>query len=116
MTLWYDLSPADYAKGLEYNAERCDQQAARLRAEPKAWEAAKPWASSDANRSERNAIRLRAMAKLCNASAAARAGDVDFLGLSDPSQTRDQEHVAIATIEALVTAMPLSALPGLPRQ
>lgn len=112
MTIWYDLTPAEYAKGLEYNAERCDQQAARLRAEPKSWEAAKPWAPSDANRSERNAIRLRAMAKLCHASEATRAGDVDFMGLSEPSQTRDQEQVAIATIEALVAAIPHSALPA----
>jgi hypothetical protein len=42
------------------------------------------------------------MALLCDASAAATAGGVDFLGMTDPSQPRDAEDAAIARAESLV--------------
>ena len=40
------------------------------------------------------------MALLCDRSDAARAGDVDFRRLSDPTFPRDQEAETVAAIEA----------------
>ncbi len=103
--MWYDLAPTEYAKGLEWNATRCDEQAARHRADSKAW------APYEARRAERNANRLRAMARLCVMTTEDRAGGVDFLGMSCPSQTVAQEAVAIATVDAMAARAPFTPLP-----
>lgn len=94
MSAWYDLSPAAYAKGLRYSADRSDETAAHHIA------TGKPWSSHEADRYRRQARRLRAMALLCDRSTATRAGDVDFLGMKDPSQSREAESAAIAKAEA----------------
>lgn len=90
--MWYDLTPADYAKGLRYGAERSDESAARRLAE------GKPWSPHDAAYMRRQARRLRAMAMLCDRSTATRAGDVDFRRLNDPSVPREQEDATVAEI------------------
>lgn len=90
---WYDLEPIEYARGLEYRADRSDESARRQRAQ------GKPWSEQEAQRYERQARRLRAMALLCVRSTATRAGDVDFLGMSDPTQTPEAEAAAIAKAE-----------------
>lgn len=92
---WYDQPPAGYAKGLRYGADRSDECARRKREE------GKPWSAYDAERFERQARRLRAMALLCERSTATRAGDVDFLGMSDPTRTREAEDAAIAQAERI---------------
>lgn len=91
--MWYNQSPASYATALRYSAERSDRGAARRRAE------GKPWSEGDAIHLERQARRLRAMALLCDRSSAARAGDVDFLGLDNPSQSREAEDAAVLKAE-----------------
>lgn len=96
--MWYNLTPADYARGLLFNAERCDEQAAHHRSEDK------PWSPHEVARCERNAARLRAMAKLCAVTDAETAGRVDFLGMSCPSQTREEEARAIARADELYLA------------
>jgi hypothetical protein len=96
MSAWYDLPPSGYARGLRYHAARSDESAARKEAEGKSWSV------GEAERYRRQARRLRAMALLCDASAAATAGGVDFLGMTDPSQPRDAEDAAIARAESLV--------------
>lgn len=90
---WYDQSPADYARGLLYGADRSDETARHKRDE------GKPWSYIDAEHFERQARRLRAMARLCTRSNATRAGDVDFLGLTNPAQSREAEAAAIAKAE-----------------
>lgn len=95
MSAWYDLTPADYATGLRYYAERSDVQASRIGAE------GKPWSADNAERSRRQAHRLRAMALLCDISTAATAGEVDFLGMTNPSQATTDETDAIAKASAL---------------
>jgi len=92
--IWYNLPPADYAKTLRFNAERSDECAAHRRKE------AKPWATHEAATFERQARRLRAMALLCDRSPAPCAGQVEFLGLNDPSQSREAEAMAIEHAEA----------------
>lgn len=93
--IWYDLHPSGYAKGLRYNAERADERVKRYLAE------GKPWSAQEAEKSARTARRLRAMAILCDKSTATRAGDIDFLGLHDPSLSRGDEDAAIAKIEQM---------------
>ena len=92
-SIWYNLSPAEYAKGLRFNAERSDESAAYKDAE------GKPWSPAEAARSRRQARRLRAMATLCDRSDALRAGDVDFRRLNDPSLSADAEADTVAQIE-----------------
>lgn len=103
MTTWYDLPPSGYAKGLRYNADRCDEQALRMRAE------AKPWSESDIDRCERNAKRLRAMAMLCEISTAERAGEIDFFDMHSPRQTTEEEAAAVARAKALYLSTPSAA-------
>jgi hypothetical protein len=95
MSAWYDLPPARYAAGLRYGAERSDECAAHKMAE------AKPWSDGEAKRYRQQARRLRAMATLCERSTAARAGDVDFMGLNCPRQTPESEATACAYAESL---------------
>ena len=89
---WYDLQPSDYARGLRYSADRSDECATRQMAD------GKPWSGYEVERFHRQARRLRAMALLCDRSTAARAGDIDFLGLMNPAQSREDEDAAIASI------------------
>lgn len=96
--MWYDLTPAKYAEGLLWNAQRCDESAAYKRTE------GRPWSEGEAQRSERNAKRLRAMAMLCAISTAERVGNVDFLDMDNPAQTREAEAAAIAKAEAMHAA------------
>jgi hypothetical protein len=93
--IWYNSSPAEYAKGLRFNAERNDECAAYKDTEGKAWSA------GEAEQNRRQARRLRAMAKLCDMSEALRAGEIDFRGLSDPMNPREAEARTVAAIEAL---------------
>lgn len=93
--MWYNLTPAEYAKGLRFNADRCDQQAAHHRTDGKSW------SEYEAQRSERNALRLRAMAMLCDISTEPTTGKVDFFDMSNPAQSREDEAAAIARAEAL---------------
>lgn len=97
MTAWYDLPPSGYARGLRYHAERSDEMATRKDAE------GKPWSAGEADRVRRQARRLRAMAVLCDVSTSARAGEVDFLGMTNPSQSRTDELDAVARAEALAS-------------
>ncbi|MBX4911446.1 hypothetical protein HJA82_29470 [Rhizobium bangladeshense] len=92
---WYNLTPAEYAKGLRYNADRQDECARRKDDE------GKPWSAHDAARSRRQARRLRAMAKLCDLSQEERAGKVDFRRLHDPTVPIEEEDRVVAEIEAL---------------
>lgn len=94
MTMWYDLPPAKYAEGLRYSADRSDESAARRLSEAKAWSA------GEADHFARQAKRLRAMARLCDKSTATRAGDVDFLDMHNPAQTREAEAAAVAAAMA----------------
>lgn len=96
MTAWYDLPPASYARGLRYHAERSDEVATRIES------GGKPWSAGDADRYRRQARRLRAMALLCEASQAATAGAVDFLGMTNPSQSLVDEQDAVAKAEAML--------------
>jgi hypothetical protein len=96
MTAWYDLPPKEYARGLCYAADRSDESAGSKEAEGKSW------SRDDAARYRRQARRLRAIATLCDRSDAAKAGTVDFLGLSDPAQSREAEMMAIAKAEAML--------------
>lgn len=98
MAMWYDLTPANYAKGLRFNADRCDQQAEHHRNDSRAWS---PY---EEERAVRNARRLRAMAILCDVATVDRAGEVDFLGMQCPAQTREEEDAAVACAEALLVA------------
>lgn len=93
MTAWYDLPPPGYARGLRYHAERSDETATRIEG------GGKSWSAGDADRYRRQARRLRAMALLCDASPAARAGEVDFLGMTNPSQSLVDEMDAVAKAE-----------------
>lgn len=88
--MWYEQPAASYALYLRFCAERSDAQVARHRAE------AKPWGAYEINRAERQARRLRAQARLCELAGDVLAGDVDFLGMSDPSQSREAEDAAVA--------------------
>lgn len=90
--MWYNLTPAQYAESLRYYAKRSDESAAHRRAE------GKPWSRHDAERMERQARRLRAMAILCDRSAAKRAGGIDFQRLSDPTLDRETEAATVAAI------------------
>lgn len=91
---WYDLTPAAYAKALRYSADHSDECAAR---QDKSTDA---WAPREAARYRRQARRLRAMALLCERSPADRAGDIDFHGLTDPSQSSGLEEQIVSAIEA----------------
>lgn len=91
--MWYDANPAEYAKALLYNAERSEQSARHHDTE------GKPWSPREAEHMRRQARRLRAMALLCEASGAGRAGDVDFLGMTKPSQSIEDCERAIAKAE-----------------
>lgn len=91
--IWYNLPPADYAKGLRFNAERNDDCAAHKDRE------GKPWSAGEAGRNRHQARRLRAMALLCDRSGALTAGEVNFLGLTDPGTPRDREEQTCAAIE-----------------
>lgn len=94
--IWYDQHPHDYAKYLEFCAERSDANAARYEAE------GKPWSAYEIDRARRQARRLRAMALLCMRSEATRAGNVDFLRLSDPTLTREEEGAIVRKMERSV--------------
>jgi len=90
-TAWYDRTPAERAKGLRYAAdesERCAKFLASI-------------GDDRAERYVRQARRLRAMAILCDHSKATKAAHVDFLGMTEPSQTREQEDKAVAKAERL---------------
>lgn len=91
--MWYDLTPASYAESLRYSAERSDESAMRHAAE------GKPWSPGEADHFRRQARRLRAMALLCDRSTAARAGEIDFRRLSDPTRSREEEDRIVAEIE-----------------
>lgn len=93
--MWYDASPAEYAKTLLYGAERSERSARHYDTE------GKPWSPREAEYMRRQARRLRAMATLCEASKATRAGDVDFLGMSDPRQSIEELERAIAKAEKI---------------
>ena len=88
--MWYDMAPAQYASGLQFYAERNEEAAFYKDRE------GKPWSVGEAARNRRTARRLRAMAKIAENSTAIRAGDVDFLGMQNPSQTLEEEEAAIA--------------------
>lgn len=90
---WYDLPPKAYAESLRFYADRSERNADRVAAE------GKPWSAGNAEYFRRQARRLRAMARLCDASTASRAGAVDFLGLQYPALSRDAENAAIAKAE-----------------
>lgn len=92
---WYDQTPASYANGCRYGAERSDRSAERIAAE------GKPWSEHEAERFRRQARRLRAMAILCDRATCATAGEVDFLGMTNPSQSREAEDAAVAQAEAM---------------
>lgn len=92
---WYDIHPLEYAKGLEYSAARSDECAIRQETE------GKPWSAYEADRYRRQARRLRAMVLLCKNTTEVRAGRVDFLGLSDPTRSREEEDAAVAIAERL---------------
>lgn len=91
--IWYNLTPADYAKGLRYGADRQEECAAYKDGE------GKPWSASDAERNRRQARRLRAMATLCDRSTELTAGAIDFRGLSNPLTPPDEEARVVAAIE-----------------
>lgn len=96
MTAWYDLAPSSYARGLRYSADRSEDSAKHKEAEGKSWSA------GEALRYHRQARRLRAMALLCDASSAATAGKVDFLGMTDPTQSIEAELFAVLKTESMV--------------
>jgi hypothetical protein len=87
--MWYDMTPADYAKGLRYSARRADDDAEKYEARPESW------AKFDAAYNRAQARRLRAMAMLCDMSDATRAGDVDFRKLNDSPPTLTAQIDAI---------------------
>lgn len=91
--MWYDMTPASYAEGLRLSAIGSDECAARKATE------GKPWSAYDADFYRRQARRLRAMALLCDRSTAARAGEIDFRRLSDPTHSREDEDRVVAEIE-----------------
>lgn len=93
--VWYNFSPAERARAIRWNAERCDECAAHHDAE------AKPWSPNDAAFWRRQARRLRAMAKLCDLSTAETAGEVDFRGLDNPGTSQAAEDETIREIEAM---------------
>lgn len=86
---WYLNTPSAYATGLRYNADRSDECATYQERR------ADSYAAVLANRYRRQAKRLRAMAHLCDISAAETAGDIDFFGMMDPSQSEADEDAAI---------------------
>lgn len=91
---WYDQPARSYGLGLLWKADRCMEIAQRRRQERKAW------SLIDAEAAEHDAVRLRAMAKLCSAApAGTRAGDVDFRGLTRPDLGEEREAEIIAQIE-----------------
>lgn len=94
--MWYDQTPANYAKGLRWDADRNDERAAHHRTQNE------PWSPGDVVFAMRAARRLRAMAILCDHSTEERAGGVDMLGMDRPEQTREDEDRAVATAEAMV--------------
>lgn len=88
MSAWYDLTPADYARGLRY------------RIEPNL-ACARHWDRNGGLYSERyrrQARRCEAMALLCEHSDAARAGDVDFRDLGDPTMAPEIEDEIVKEI------------------
>lgn len=99
MTAWYDLTPAQYATSLRWRADRnywLAEQLAEYYAGKDEY-----WLRCRSDQLRRAARRLRAMAILCDHSPAARAGDVDFLGMSRPDQSFADEVVACVRAEAL---------------
>lgn len=93
MTAWYDLPPADYARGLRYRAEASEGCASHWSKQDGAL------ATQYAERYRHQARRLRAMATLCDRSDAHRAGDVDFHDLGDPTMAHEIEEEIIREIE-----------------
>lgn len=87
-------TPAEYAKGLRYGAERSDASAARMQAD------SKPWSPYEVAYFKRAARRLRAMAALCDRSTCSCAGGVDFRRLNDPTIPREVEDAVVLEIEA----------------
>lgn len=106
---WYNLTPAQYAEGLRYNAKRNEERATRLDQEAcmaredssRPFYSRKEELADNAAFARRQARRLRAMATLCDLSAAERAGKVDFRRLDDPTCPRDLEDATVAEIEGL---------------
>ena len=92
--MFYNLTPAQYAAELRESAERSDRSADRYAVE------GKPWSAGEEKYMRRQSRRLRAMATLCDRSTATRAGEVDFLGLHDPTREREREDEIVAGIEA----------------
>lgn len=92
--MWYDQTPAEYAKCLRFNAERSDRAADVKLAE------CKPWSRGEAEHFRRQARRLRAMALIAEHSTEARAGDVDFRKLHDPTLRPEREAGVVAAVEA----------------
>jgi hypothetical protein len=92
---WYNLTPAAYAEGLRYNADRQDECAKYKDTEDK------PWSARDAEYNRRQARRLRAMAKICDISTEQRAGNIDFRRLHDPTIPIEEEDRVVAEIEAV---------------
>ena len=91
--MWYYNSPKEYANWLRFGAEGSDASAARREAE------GKPWSAREAELFRRQARRLRAMAMLCERSTAARAGDIDFRRLHDPTLSDDESDETVSQIE-----------------
>ncbi len=89
----YNAPASRHADYLRYSAERSDASAARHRAE------AKPWSESEAAHMERQARRLRAMAKLCDMRPGSPLREIDMRGLTDPTLDRAIEAEIVAQIE-----------------
>lgn len=108
--MWYDLLPSEYAGYLNFCADRREEQINRyletLRGAKKSV-TMPSWTYADATQAQWSMRGLRAHAWLLSISDAARAGDVDVLGLSDPTMPTALEQ---ALIEAIEDGAPMEAL------
>lgn len=94
---WWNLMPSEYARGLRFRADQSEKSASHFRAQNK------EFSGYEVRRYERQASRLRAMALLCDTATVKTAGEVDFLGMTNPSQSEEDEKRSIRAAIAKAT-------------